>query len=193
MASSSLLVRGFKAKAERMSEEFRVELGKTKFDALDAFSLAQHLKIQISSVKEIFEDANDNKHYEILSDCTKFNAMWMPNIHGDKIIIHNDNHSLYRQQSNLMHELSHIILGHEIPLKAAQLCHEFNLHYYNPVHEEEAKYLGGCLQITREGLLAALKSKKSKEQISNLFSASLEMVNYRINTTGVEVQLRWWK
>ncbi len=184
MASKSLLERGFKAKAERLSESFRSELGISKFAPLDAFDLARHIKIPIFSVIELKDDLQP-KDYARLSDPSKFSAVWMPNSENEKIIIHNNFHSKKRQQSNLMHELAHVILGHEIPEEQARLCFLLGLHYYNPVHEEEAKYLGGCLQITRPGLLWAVKKGDSEAEISDYYVASTEMVSYRIRITGV--------
>lgn len=184
MASKSLLKRGFKAKAERISENFRIELGISKFAPLDAFELANHLKITVFSVAELKDDLQ-SKDYVRLSDPSQFSAVWMPNSENEKIIIHNNFHSTKRQQSNLMHELAHIILGHEIPEEQAKLCLLLGLHYYNPVHEEEAKYLGGCLQITRPGLLWAIKKGHSEAEISEYYVASTEMVSYRLRITGV--------
>lgn len=184
MASKSLLERGFKAKAERLSEKFRNELAISKFAPLDAFDLAKHLEIPIFSVLELKDDLQPTQ-YDRLSDPKKFSAVWMPNCDNEKIIIHNNFHSKKRQQSNLMHELAHIILGHEIPDEQARLCFLLGLHYYNPVHEEEAKYLGGCLQITRPGLLWCIKNGDSESEISEYYVASTEMVSYRLRITGV--------
>lgn len=184
MASKSLLKRGFKAMAERLSESFRTELGISKFAPLDAFDLAKHLKIQIFSVLELKDDLNV-KDYARLSDPDSFSAMWMPNSDNEKIILHNNFHSGKRQQSNLMHELAHIILGHEIPEEQARLCSQLGLHYYNPVQEEEAKYLGGCLQLTKPALLWATKKGDSEAVISDYYVASTDMVKYRLRITGV--------
>jgi Zn-dependent peptidase ImmA (M78 family) len=184
MPSKSVLKRGFKAKAERISESYRKELGISKFDPMDAFQLAEHLNIPIVGVDHLSCDLQ-NDHYNSLRNLDKFSAMWMPNEDNDKIIIHNNYHSLKRQQSNLMHELAHIILNHEIPDEQARLCQLLGLHYYNNEHEQEAKYLGGCLQITRPGLLWALKNNYSESRMSEYYTASLEMVNYRIKVTGV--------
>jgi Zn-dependent peptidase ImmA (M78 family) len=109
----------------------------------------------------------------------------MLNSGNEKIILHNNFHSKKRQQSDLMHELSHVILGHEIPEEQAKLCAQLGLHYYNPVHEEEAKFLGGCLQITRLGLLWALKKGDSESEISDYYIASNDLVSYRLHITGV--------
>ena len=188
MPSKSVLKRGFKAKAERLSEKFRQDLGISKFDPLDAFTLATHLEVPIFSVNEIFSANPSSSYKSQLNDTSKFSAFWMLNSLGNKIIIHNDNHSSKRQQSNIMHELAHIILNHEIPLETAKLCHLFNLHYFNKEHEQEAKYFGACLQITRPGLQWALKRNFSYEEISDYFNASIEMVKFRLNSSGVLIQ-----
>ena len=174
---------GFKAHAERLSEKFRAELHISKFDPLDAFKLAEHLKIPIRSIDE-FSGLISEEQMTTLRNTAKFSAMWIPNGDGEKIIIHNNYHSDKRQQSNIMHELSHIILDHRISDETARLCFLYNLPYYNIEHEEEAKYLGGALQITRPGLLWAVK-RKTEEQISDFYNASEDMVRYRLNITGV--------
>ncbi|MGF7041665.1 Zn-dependent peptidase ImmA (M78 family) [Mucilaginibacter lappiensis] len=191
MPSKSVLARGFMAEAERISEGCRKDLGISKFDPLDAFKLAEHLQVDVFTVDEIFGDQTDHPDYSRMIDPDKFSAMWTPNVHGEKIIIHNDRHSRFRQQSNLMHELAHIIRKHTVPPESAVLCAQFGLHYFNPVHEQEAKYLGGCLQITRPGLQWGLKHLATVEGISDHFCASVDMVKYRIGITGVSKQYRF--
>jgi Zn-dependent peptidase ImmA (M78 family) len=174
---------GFKAKAERLSEKYRAELHISKFDPLDAFKLAAHLEIPINNVDD-FSGLISEGHLMTLRNTAKFSAMWIPNGDGKKIIIHNNYHSEKRQQSNIMHELSHIILEHQISDETAKLCFLYNLPCYNIAQEEEAKYLGGALQLTRPGLLWAIK-RKNDEQISDYYNASADMVRYRLNITGV--------
>jgi hypothetical protein len=183
MPSKSVLRRGFKAEAERKSEKCRSDLGLSKFASLDAFQLASHLAIPIVPV-DTFTELPEDK-LAILSNPDKFDAMWMPNEDGDKIIIHNNHHSAKRQQSNLMHELAHILEGHSIPVEAARLCLLYGLHYYNKEQEEEAKFLGSCLQISRPALQWAIKNGLTPDQISDHFNASIEMVRFRLNASGV--------
>ena len=184
MPSKSILNRGFKTEAEKIAEFHRQELGISKFDPLDAFLLAKHLDIPVFSVNEAFAGKEDSPFYTTMNDTARFNATLFTNEDGDKIIIHNDNHSSFRQQSNIMHELSHAIRKHEIPDDIKRLLLPLDLHYYNPLYEQEAKYLGGCLQITRAGLQWAIK-RMNEYEISNYYNASIEMVKYRLNATGV--------
>lgn len=183
MAGKSQFRYGFKADAERRAVNYREELKISKFDPLDAFDLADHLEIPIYSVDE-FEGQISEEQLNHLRDTNRFSAMWLPNADGEKIIVHNNYHSAKRQQSNLMHELAHIILGHEISEEAARLCFEFGLHYFNKEQELEAKFFGSCLQISKPGLLWATK-QKTIEQISDYYNASVEMVQFRMNSLGI--------
>jgi len=192
MSSKSVLRRGFTAEAERISERYRRELNISIFDPLNAFRLADHLEVPVRTVDNLKLHLPHNV-YCILQDPERFSAMCMPNEDGDKVILHNDRHSKKRQQSNLMHELAHVILKHVIPDEAARLCFIFGLHYYSLEQEQEAKYLGGCLQITRPGLQWALKNNYSTTQISDYYSASTDMVNYRLRVSGVLRQRRYSK
>ena len=187
MAAKSLYRYGFQAQAERFSEEYRAKLGISKFSPLDAFALAEYLNVPILSVDEFQGEISDEQLAK-LRDTSQFSAMWMPNSEGVKLIVHNDYHSAKRQQSNLMHELAHIILKHQISEEAAKLCFLYGLHYFNAEQENEAKFLGACLQITRPGLLWALKKEYTIEQISDYFNASIEMVQFRLNKSGVNKQ-----
>ena len=190
MPSKFKFKHGFKADAERLSERYREELGLSKFDPLDALLLAKHVAIPVVTIDEFNNDL-PLTFLKTLRDTRKFHAMWMSNEENDKFIIHNNYHSPKRQQSNLMHELAHVILKHNISQEAAQLCFLTGLHYFNVQQEQEAKFLGGCLQISRSGLLWAKKKNLSDHEISDYYNASLEMVTYRLNISGVLIQRKY--
>ena len=124
---------------------------------------------------------------------SEWSALTMITESGTRIIIHNITHSPERQQSNLMHELAHIICKHEMPLIGNLNGKSLPVRHYNEEHEAEAEWLGGNLQITRAGLLWALKRKMSTKEIQAYYTASAEMVTFRINTTGVKRQLNYYR
>ena len=64
-----------------------------------------------------------------------------------------------------------------------------NFRSYDENHEEEAKWLGACLQITRRGLLWAIGRRMTIEQMGEYFCASEALIRYRRNVTGVDVQM----
>ena len=112
---------------------------------------------------------------------------------GDySLIISNSQNSVARQESDIMHEMAHIICGHN-PIKLQTLPgFPFPFREYRKKDEEEAEWLGACLQIPRNGLLAVMRRGLSKdEQIAEHFVASLEMVRFRRNKTGVDKQLQF--
>jgi Zn-dependent peptidase ImmA (M78 family) len=181
--SKSALPWGFKTEAERISEQQRAQLGLSIFSPLNAFDLADHLEIPILPFNEILPEDQAKKLIE-----KDVSALWMPNCDGDPIILNNPTHSAYRQQSDIMHEIAHILRKHTTSEEVRRLCLLLNLRSYNKVQEEEAIYLGGCLQITRAGLLWTLKQNYTHEQIAEYYGASIDMVRFRINSTGVERQ-----
>jgi len=185
LTSKSILKRGFKTHAEKQAIEYRTKLSLKQHDPLDAFALSNYLQIPIYSATNLLTSQVDST---LLmgsgeNDCG-WSALTMITKAGNKIIIHNPFHSSARQQSNIMHELSHIICKHE---HAAKYDFELPLgmRHFNELHEEEAKCLGAALQITRPGLLWALNRNMSQLDIANHYNASLEMVSYRLNTSGV--------
>ncbi len=109
----------------------------------------------------------------------------MPTKITERIIIYNPFHSTARQQSDMMHELAHIICKHE--RKADEYDSELpvGLREYDKEKEEEAKCLGSTLQLSTPCLLWANKRSMSVEEIAEYFNASKDMVIYRRNMTGI--------
>lgn len=188
--SDSLLRRGFKAEAERKSESIRKELGISKFGALCGFDLAKHLDILVCGMTELLSPEQVKKINDPAKK-EKFSALLFKNVDNDPVIIHNDLDSKYRQQSNLMHELAHFICGHEVPEHVKNINISADLRYYNDVHEAEATYLGGCLQITQAGLLWKRKTNASETEISSFYSASVDMVKYRMRILGLDKRAKY--
>jgi Zn-dependent peptidase ImmA (M78 family) len=194
LAAKSILKRGFKTKAEKLAIEYREKLNIHPCAPLCAFQLAEHLAIIIYSATEFVKSTNE---INILSgvngnDC-EWSALTMNTKSGDKIIIHNPFHSVARQQSDLMHELAHIICKHERNQSKYDFEIPFGMRHFDEVQEEEAKCLGATLQITRAGLLWARKRNMTTEEIAAHFNASTDMVKYRMNTSGVDKQMYYIK
>jgi Zn-dependent peptidase ImmA (M78 family) len=188
MSSKDDFQRGFKARAEKWGISVRKDLNLAEHDPLDAILLAEHFGISIFSIDQIFDDYQTHPAYKTLKSKDGFNAVLMSNYEGEKIIIHNTNQSAKRQQSNLMHELAHVILKHDVNSESARIAKQYGLKYVDTAHENEAKYLGGCLQICRPALLWAVKSM-TEAQMSEYYSASAEMVKYRLRVSGVFKQM----
>lgn len=183
---------GFKAEAERMSLKLREEMNLKAYDPLDAFELSEHLNIPVYTPKIL---GLPQTHLENLVGNSGWSAVTLVNKSGNKIIVHNNLQSNPRQQSNIMHELSHILCNHT-NANSSNSYSEYNLPSYmrefDESQENEAIYLGGCLQLPRQSLLWAIADKNmSKIQIASYYMASKEMVTYRINSTGIKYQLKY--
>src|SRR3954468_1218112 len=107
---------GFKSEAERISEQQRKQLGLSIFSPLNAFDLANYLEIPVIPFNELLLEEEAKKL--IKKDVS---ALWMSNCDGDPIILNNPAHSAGRQQSDIMHELAHILRKHTISEEVRRL------------------------------------------------------------------------
>lgn len=182
--------RGFKKESEEKAIFFRRELGLHPHDPLPAQRLSEYLNIKILTPSEILEKTSET--YKILISSKEWSALTLPCISGNRVIIHNNKNSRYRQESDLMHELAHVICEHQTPERSRIDGVDLILRTYNEQQEKEAEWLGGCLQLPREALLWHIKRNRSVKEIAELFSASEKMVSFRINSTGVNRQSTRW-
>lgn len=112
---------------------------------------------------------------------------------GRPIILYNAKHSAARNESTIMHELSHIILEHKPTINDDFKTLGLYLRGYNQIHENEATWLGGCLQIPFDGIVSALLKNRSYEDIANQFKSSIEMARFRVNKSGAQKKVYFIK
>lgn len=192
MAKASLLPRGFKAKAERTALALRKELGFLPTDPLCGFKLAEHMEIPVYPATEFFpEGTNIDDLVGTANKDKGWSALTLKTEKNNTIIVHNHLQAAPRQQSNLMHEIAHIICDHKRPETHKDVAIPFFMRDYDQQQEEEAIYLGAALQITRDGLIWALKKRMEMTEIAEHYNASIAMVQLRINSTGVKRQLSY--
>lgn len=176
--------KGFKTFAEEKSISLRKELGIKPSYPLQAVNLARHLNVGVlypDDIPGIDPATLDSLHKQSNSS---WSGVTISN--GKKFtVIINKSHSSARQESNIMHELAHIICEHKMEQLSNQ--HEgLSLRDYNEEQEKEAEWLGACLQLPRVALHFHYKVYgNTHEEIANKFNASLEMVRYRINVCGI--------
>ncbi len=135
------MVRGFKSWAEAESLRMRAELRLHPLSPLSAKALAGHLGIYLIEPTQV-----PGMTEEILRPLHKSESGWsaltiQPD--GSTIIITNPAHSPKRHESDVMHEIAHILCKHE----PSYLLH--SKRSYGP-QEEEAQWLGACLQLPRD-------------------------------------------
>lgn len=181
--------KGFKKWAENTSLQLRNELSLECYEPLNAFNLCTHLNIPVlcpSSYKEFPVDQFE----QLTKNDSKWSALTMKNHEGIQFILHNTKHAPVRQQSNIMHELAHILCNH-VPGQESDesiVLQKLGLRKYNKEHENEAEYLGGALQIPRDGLMKHLFKGRSLEEIAEIHLCSTQIVQYRLFVTGAQRQ-----
>lgn len=185
--------RGFKKWAEEKALEQRRGLGIRPEGPLLAKDLARNLKITIIEPGMIpgFSEMDEFGHL-LTGGSDGWSAATL--VHSRcTVIIQNPTHSQFRQESDLMHELAHILCGHA-PSRLVQLNGlPAVLREFDPEKEEEAVWLGGCLQLPRSALIWALRRGMEHNSIVDFYKASSDLVKYRRQVTGVDNQLRRYK
>ena len=172
------LRRGFLKEAEEYALEFREELGLEKNSALEARVLAEHLGIPVYRVSDL-PDLPPHLAARVMqqgSNC--FFGAVIPD--GTfRAIVHNNFVSLKRQSADIMHELSHIVLGHPVHPPT-------NLdgtRAYNSVLESEAKELSYTLMMPKCIALLIVESGMSLQVASQQYQTSVAAIEYRIRKT----------
>ena len=178
------LPRGFKTRAERIAEQLRTKAGANLLGPLDLKSVAAGLGVRVVS-------ATDLVTIERLEEIERIQAFAFSactfDINASQIIVFNPIRSAERQTSDITHELAHIVLEHE--LTEIQYLEGIPFHTCQPGQEEEATALGGTLLLPRKLLLREARQGATVDQIATKFGVTMQMAQYRWNTTGVERQV----
>jgi Zn-dependent peptidase ImmA (M78 family) len=174
------LPRGFKASAERRAVDLRTELGLTAADALDIAALASHLKLTVVSAATLIDIARLEELERLQSFA--FSAVTFE-IGGRQFVVTNPLRAAGRVASDVAHELSHILLKHD--LSEVSEFEGVPFRTCRPDEEEQATALGGTLLLPRPLLARAASRGMGPEEIANRYSVTVEMARFRYNTTGV--------
>lgn len=179
------LRRGFKAEAEAYSCDYRKELGLLASQPLDMFALARHLDVPVVSLSELSPllQRAAYRHLTTIAS-SEFSAVTL-SLGCARHVVYNDSHAPTRQQSDLAHELAHIILGHS----PSELTKASGGRHYNKELEDEAACLSGVLLLPKAAAIWVLKSGKSTYQAAADFNISLQMMTMRLNQSGAKTIL----
>lgn len=176
--------RGFKAEAERLATRVRAEMGKSQTEGLDAVELAVHVGAEVRRADELTSLAKLEELEELqpgaFSACTF-------TIGERHVVVYSPLASAGRTQSDIAHEVAHLLLGHEIA--AVRTIGELTFFTCDPDEEQEANWLAGCLLLPRALVLKAARRGMDSEAIAESFNVSVPMAEFRLRTTGVVRQL----
>jgi Zn-dependent peptidase ImmA (M78 family) len=113
------LRRGFKAEVNRISLRLRTSLGLAAHAPINLAALANELAIRLVPLSSFKDECPEAVHYLTRKEPSTFSAATVQHV-----IVFKDSDSKARSQSNIAHEIAHIVLGHEF--------HATNRQYRNP-------------------------------------------------------------
>jgi len=179
------LPRGFKAEAERTAANIRTEMGLGPATVLEVSDLVKHHNVGLVSAETLVDIARLEELERI--QAFAFSAATF-DVAGKKVIVTNPLRSPGRLASDVAHELSHILLEHQ--LAEVREIEGVPFRTCRPAEEEQATHLGGTILLPRPLLLAAARRGLGPEQIANEVGVTTEMARFRFNSTGVARQLQ---
>jgi Zn-dependent peptidase ImmA (M78 family) len=97
----------------------------------------------------------------------------------------NDSHSEGRQNSNVAHEIAHLLLGHDFTLPIdASGCRSIDRDV-----EDEANWLGPTLLIPNEAALHILCEEMDEAIACCRYGVTAAVLKMRINTSGARIRI----
>jgi hypothetical protein len=184
------LKRGFKAEANRISLRLRRSLGLTPEAPINLDALARHLKIArqieviivpLSRFRDVYPDAV--RQLSVI-DPGAFSATTVRCGPKRYVIVHNDSHDEGRQQTNIAHELAHLLLEHPFTLP----IDTYGCRNIDRDIEDEATWLGATILISDEAALHIVKSGMSTDTARRTYLVSEPVLRMRINGSGAKIR-----
>lgn len=178
------LRRGFRTEAERTASEVRRQLELNPADTVDIREVAALYTAEVIRADELVD-------IDRLRDLERVQAFAFSactfDINDQHVIVVNPIRSPGRQNSDIAHELAHLILKHDL----TELREVGGVTFLTcrSDQEEEATNLGGTILLPRPLLLKAARQAWDPEKIAQTHEVTLEMARFRFNTTGVAKQV----
>jgi len=182
--------RGFKSWCENIALGLRRELGLNKTDPLSPQALATYFEVRLWTPRQIQGLSRQALNILLTTERESWSAITI-SYNGLDAIIYNPTHSAGRRQSSdIMHELSHIIIGHKPSTVLLSPDGVLALRAFDQKQEDEANWLSGCLLLPRSVLLFIMQSGMNQKEACRHYQVSDDLLTYRLNITGVAAQMR---
>ncbi len=177
--------RGFKAEAERHAAAIRERLRCGETDPVPLDEYAKDLGVRMVPADRLVPLERLQELQDLQADA--FSAATFKLASGQRVVVYNPLHTPGRTRSNQAHELGHISLRHS--LRTVEKVGEMSFVTCDVEQEEEADWLGGCLLLPRPVLLQAAYRAMTPAQIAEEHGTSEAMARFRLNASGVLVQV----
>lgn len=183
------LERGFKSWAERTASAVRAELKVESTAPLDPSRLSEHLGVTLLRPQDIQGLPEEIVVQLLERDPWGWSAATLE-LNGTITVIFNPRKSAGRQASDIVHELAHLILGHDPAKVVFSQDGQLATRTFDQKQEDEANWLAWALLLPREALMSAVRSRMVSAQIAATYGVTETLVNFRLKMTGVKAQLR---
>jgi Zn-dependent peptidase ImmA (M78 family) len=172
--------RGFKKYAEELALEVRREMSIAAHERLCSFDLAEHLGVPTLKFSELIVRAESG--HELTASQRQaleeeVHGLCIPYRKAGRAILYNDRRHPVRQQSDVAHEASHILLGHPLKDINGVTARTKDL-------EDEAAALSGALLLPRPAAVHVLRRRMSTKDASDHYGISEQMLTWRCNVSG---------
>lgn len=163
-------------------------MGLSLSEALPYRDFAEHLEVELWTPADVPGLEDHHIHQLTVNDKADWSAVTL-SAEERHLIIMNSSHSERRLANDVVHELSHILLDHQkARLEVSEEGHMW-LKSYGKDQEDEADWLAGALLLPRDGLLSCYRKTPDISALATLFKVSNELVQMRVNRTGVKTQV----
>ncbi|MEO0486919.1 MAG: ImmA/IrrE family metallo-endopeptidase [Pseudomonadota bacterium] len=167
--------------------ELRKRLGIPEHGPLLADQLAEELGVTVWSVDQVAGMSSTS--LQVLEDQQDDSWLALTMRIGPKhLVIHKTVSSEGHRNSIVMHELSHIILGHQ--LAEACMLEDGSLvpGNFDQDQEYEADWLAGTLLLPRPSVVSIRRRRLPNAVACQEYSVTQDMLNWRVKMTGVDRQ-----
>lgn len=182
-----MFTRGFKTWCENVALEIRRELDLPNTDPLRPSDLARYLTAELLTPGDIPGLSPKATRVLLKTESDTWSAVTV-SYGGRNIVIYNPTHSPARQSSDIMHELSHLVIGHDPSQVLLSQDGQIALRSYNQLQEQEAAWLSGCLLLPRDVLLYIKRSGMESQEACRVYGVSRDLLTFRLNASGVNLQ-----
>ena len=168
---------------EKTAEEWRTRLGLAPDGRLHARVIAEEIGAKVFCPTKL-KGLPLQYRKTLVAANSGFSAVTIQR-DGQNWILHNTGHSIERQESDIFHEISHLLCGHKAP--AIPLMSGFFRPDYSQELEDQAKWLGSCLHLPRVALASSAQSGLTSESVCKRYCASMPLLRWRLNMTKVRL------
>jgi Zn-dependent peptidase ImmA (M78 family) len=181
--------RGFKTSSEETALKIRRKLQLAPTAPIDPAAIAEVLAVPILKPEELNELPDNVRGRLQRENSDAWSAITVSDGKNHLIVL-NPTHASTRNNSSLAHEIAHLILGHEPSIMFVMPQSGIALRTHNKEQEDEANWLAGCILLPRDALLQIRRLGLTDAQVCTEYGVSPAMFRFRINATGVDVQVR---